>query len=172
MVQPTEGESSDASFEPSLLVAIDDDVVARFILTTSQEEIVASDECSLLFGDIPATISSGVARELREDALLIRGRESDLIGQTAMREITLFSPEEGAVKRSTVVAFTPSIENVGDLLAECRAHVRATDRLRLLTGFSGLVTVVAAFAGVLTPLIPCAWLVLTAVTMRLSQRPT
>lgn len=170
MVQPTEGVSSESLTQPTLLVAIDDDVVARFHISDTQEHLVASEGHSELPGGIPMLASSGVARELGDDVLLVRGRESDLIGQTAKREVSLFSAKEGAIQRTTVVAFTSSLGELGALLAECRAHVRAVDRLRLLAGFGGLVTVVSAFSGVLTPLIPLAWLILSGITLRISER--
>jgi hypothetical protein len=170
MVQPTEGGSQESSHEKLVLVAIDDDVVARFHVSTDQEGVIGVDEPRDWSGGVVAVQSSGVSRELGEETLLVRGNESDLIGQTAQREVTLFSPEEGSIHRTTIVAFTPALAGLDALLAECRGHIRAVDRLRLLVGIGGLMTVAAAFGGVATPALPLAWVLLAGVSVRLSQR--
>jgi cation transport ATPase len=170
MVQPTEGRTQDSAHERLVLVAIDDDVVARFHVSIDQEGVIGAHEPRDWSGGVIAVQSSGAARELGEETLLIRGNESDLIGQTAQREVTLFSPEEGSIRRTTVVAFTPALAALDTLLAECRAHVRAVDRLRLLVGIGGLMTVAAAFGGVATPALPLAWVLLAGASVRLSQR--
>jgi hypothetical protein len=170
MVQPTEGGAPELANERLVMVAIDDDVVARFHVTSNQEAVVGVQESVEWMGGVLVSPSSGAARELGDDTLLIRGNESDLIGQTAQHEVTLFSPEEGAIHRSTIVAFTPALAPLETLLAECRGHIRSVDRLRLLVGIGGLMTVAAAFGGVFTPAIPLAWVLLAGASVRLSQR--
>lgn len=165
MMQPSESTSDEEQGSCSLLVAIDDDVVARLWLTNSQEDLFMEEGGHDFPNGVEVTQSSGVARELGADTLLIRGNESDLIGQTALREVSLFSPHEETLRRSTVIAFTPEIKPLGSLIKACRLHVRAVDRLRLFAGFGGLVTLATAFAGAFTPLIPLAWLVLTGVVV-------
>jgi hypothetical protein len=165
MVQPTESGVDHERGEPLLLVAIDDDVVARFWISASQEHLFEDIEESGSADGVGLVQSSGVARELGEETLLVRGTESDLIGQTAKYEVGLFSAEEGALRRTTVVAFTPDISPLKLLVRECYAHVRSVDRLRLMVGFGGLVTVAAAFIGAFTPVIPFAWLALSAIAI-------
>jgi cation transport ATPase len=170
MVQPTEG-IGEASYggltgERSILVAIDDDVVARFRVETTQDSLVAEEGHPDWDSTVAIVPSSGVARELGTDTLLVRGHESDLIGQTAQLELTLFSAQDGAIRRSAVVAFTPALAPLSELLADCRRHCRALERCRLLVGFGGLVTVAAAFGGILTPVIPLAWLLFLGAAVR------
>lgn len=174
MIQPTEGAIDYDDGEPILLVAIDDDIVARFWISSSQEHLLSDDSSAVSAGrddrqEILFAPSTGVARELGDDTLLVRGNESDLVGQTAKREVSLFSAEEGTVRRATVVAFTPDILPLRELLSDCRAQVRSVDRLRLMVGFGGLITVASAFGGVFTPIIPFAWLTLTAIAVKLPR---
>lgn len=170
MVQPTEGvgETSydNQAGERSILVAIDDDVVARFRIETTQESLVAEEGHPEWNPAVAITPSSGVSRELGTDTLLVRGHESDLIGQTAQLELTLFSPQEGTIRRSAVVAFTPGLAPLSELLADCRRHCRALERCRLMVGFGGLITVAAAFGGIITPIIPLAWLLFLGAAVR------
>lgn len=173
MVQPTEGalEALDEghSGERTVLVAIDDDVVARFRIATTQEQIASEGAHAGWNPAVEISASSGVARELGAEVLLVRGRESDLIGQTAHLEVSLFSPQEGAIRRTSVVAFTPALLPLSDLLGDCRAHIRALERCRLLVGFGGLVTVAAAFSGIFTPAIPLAWLIFLGASVRVAS---
>lgn len=166
MVQPTEGGVDYEQSEPLLMVAIDDDVVARFWISTSQEHLF---EPSGVSEGVELVQSSGLARELGDEILLVRGGESDLVGQTAKHEVSFFSAEEGTLRRTTVVAFSPEVGPLPQLVRECRMHSRSVDRLRLLVGFGGLVTVAAAFGGAFTPIIPFSWLVLTAIAVRLPR---
>jgi hypothetical protein len=167
MVQPTDSGLEDDRGEPLLMVAIDDDIVARFWIGSSQEHLFPeADEVGESSDGVELVLSSGVSRELGEETLLVRGTESDLIGQTARHEVGLFSAEEGALRRATVVAFTPDIAPLKQLVRECYGQARSADRLRLMVGFGGLVTVAAVFIGAFTPLIPFAWLALSAIAVR------
>jgi hypothetical protein len=166
MVQPTDSGLEHEHGEPLLMVAIDDDVVARFWISTTQENLFDETGRAEASEDIDLVLSSGVSRDLGDETLLVRGNESDLIGQTAKNEVSLFSAKEGALRRTTIVAFNPSVAPLRRLVGECRSHIRSVDRQRLMVGFGGLVTVSMAFAGIFTPLIPCAWLVLTAIAVR------
>jgi hypothetical protein len=166
MVQPTDSGVEHEHGEPLLMVAIDDDVVARFWISSSQEHLFAEADSPAPSDEIELVQSSGLARELGDEVLLVRGSESDLVGQTAKHEVSFFSADEGALRRATVVAFSPEIEPLRLFVSECGMHSRAVDRLRLMVGFGGLVTVAAAFSGAFTPIIPFSWLVLTAIAVR------
>jgi hypothetical protein len=166
MMQPTESDGDAQSGSSQMLVAIDDDVVARFWIESSQEDLCSDPESATWPLGIELRQSPGVARELGPESLLIRGNESDLVGQSAQRELSLFQPEEGAIRRSSLIAFTPEIAPVAGLIRSCRAHLRAVDRLRLCAGFGGLLTIVSTFAGAFTPIVPLAWLVLTGIVVR------
>jgi len=159
MVQPSDGSTDVAGVvagaERVILVAIGDDIVARFHVALNQSAIVPSDNTSAIWnGAVTVSKSSGVARALGDTTLLIRGDESDLIGQTATREMTIFNSTEGTLRKGTMVAFTPEIAPLEHLLTECRDHSRTVDRLRLLSGFGGLMVLVSAFTGLTAPLVP------------------
>jgi hypothetical protein len=159
MVQPSDGTgesySANDGVEKIVLVAIDDDIVARFHITLDQSDLVPADNSSVVWnGGVNLSRSSDVARALGDNTLLIRGNESDLIGQTATRDVTIFDSQEGTLRKGTVVAFTPEIAPLEQLLTECRDHTRTVDRLRLISGFGGLMVLVAAFSGLTTPVVP------------------
>jgi hypothetical protein len=159
MVQPSDGTgesySANDGVEKIVLVAIDDDIVARFHITLDQSDVVPADNSSVVWnGGVNLSRSSDVARALGDNTLLIRGNESDLIGQTATRDVTIFDSQKGALRKGTVVAFTPEIAPLEQLLTECRDHTRTVDRLRLISGFGGLMVLVAAFSGLTTPVVP------------------
>jgi hypothetical protein len=153
MIQPSDGVPP-AAGEYLVLVAIDDDVVARVHVVDCQAGIVSVDSPSMWSGGVEVSVTPAVARSLEDDTLLVRGNESALVGLVAKRDITFFDSNEGAIHRSTVVAFTPELAPLEELLQDCRIDVRTVDRVRLLVGFGGLMVLAAVFAGAITPLIP------------------
>jgi cation transport ATPase len=165
MVQPTDTELATEGADTMLLVAIDDDVVARFWLSTNQEYVVSDD--SSLYG-VPTKLSSGVAQELPATTLLVRGSESDLVGQMAKTDVSLFSPQAGEIRRATVVALTPEVSHIQRLIAECRSSCRLVDRTRVLVGFCGLALIASVFAGLLTPVVPLGLMLFLMASLRLS----
>jgi cation transport ATPase len=167
MVQPTDGDDHGEAHESIVLVAIDDDVVARFWISSSQEHLVAEDSHAGRHG-VPYRLSSGVAQELSADTLLVRGSESDLVGQIARHDVALFSPKDAEIRRSTVLALAPEVGGLSELIAECRSQSKLVERTRILIGFSGLVLVASVFAGLITPVVPLGLLLLVAVSLRLS----
>jgi cation transport ATPase len=169
MVQPSDGGSAGPG-EQLVLVAIDDDVVARVRIARDQAGVIPTEGATRWHNGVHVAIAPGVARTLGEDTLLVRGKESDLVGQVAAREVSLFDISDSSLRRSTVVAFTPELAPLEGLLYECRAHIRSVDRFRLLVGFGGLVVLVAAFAGATTPLVPLLVLMLVGGVVRLSSR--
>ena len=164
MVQPTDTELASEGSDTMLLVAIDDDVVARFWLSTNQDAVV-SDES---FPGVQTKLSSGVAQELPSTTLLVRGSESDLVGQLARTDVSLFSPKSGEIRRATVIALTPEVSHIQRLLAECRDSCRLVDRTRVLFGFCGLALIASVFAGLLTPAVPLGLLLFLMASLRLS----
>jgi cation transport ATPase len=168
MVQPSDGTLTTAG-EHLVLIAIDDDVVARVHVAYDQESVIPSGVLTEWQGGISAYVSPGVARTLGDETLLIRGRESDLLAQVSSREVTLFDSEECAIKRSTLIAFTPEIAPIEALLRECRADLRTVDRFRLLVGFGGLMVLAATFAGATTPLVPLLVVAFVGAVVHLSH---
>lgn len=165
MVQPTDTELASEGSDTMLLVAIDDDVVARFWLSTNQDAVV-SDDSSL--PGVQTKLSSGVAQELPSTTLLVRGSESDLVGQLARTDVSLFSPKSGEIRRAAVIALTPEVSHIQRLLAECRDSCRLVDRTRVLVGFCGLALIASVFAGLLTPAVPLGLLLFLMASLRLS----
>lgn len=168
MVQPNDGTVASTG-EYLVLVAIDDDVVARVHVSYDQEGAISSSGASEWLGGVTATVAPGVARTLNDESLLIRGRESDLLAQIAARDVSLFDADEGAIKRSTIVAFTPEIAPIEYILKDCRADLRTVDRFRLLVGFGGLMVLAATFAGATTPLIPLLVVAFVGAVVHLSH---
>jgi cation transport ATPase len=157
MVQPNDGTADAAEDgERVVLVAIDDDVVARIHIVSGQLELMpnSGEVSSWESSGVNVSVSDCVAYAYGEESLLIRGRESDLLGVAARRECVVFNPAERKIREATVVAFTDELSGLDLLLAECHADNRNVDRFRLLVGFGGLTLVVAAFCGANTPLIP------------------
>ncbi len=167
MVQPSDGDVDEEHHDSMVLVAIDDDVVARFWISSHQEHLVVEDSHAAPHG-IPARVSTGIAQELGGDTLLVRGHESDLVGQIARNDVAIFSPKEAEIRRSSVLALTPELGCISELVAECRSHCRLVERTRILVGFSGLVIVASVFAGLLTPAVPLVMVLLVVASLRLS----
>jgi len=165
MVQPTDTELSGEGSDAMLLVAIDDDVVARFWLSTNQEGIVSEDGS---LDGVSTKLSSGVAQELPSTTLLVRGSESDLVGQLARTDVSLFTPKTGEIRRATVIALTPEVSHIQRLIAECKNSSRLVDRTRVLVGFCGLALIASVFAGLLTPAVPLGLLLFLVASLRLS----
>lgn len=168
MVQPTDSGSADESGHPVVLVAIDDDVVARFHMSTDQEGLITEEELSAWPARMELSVSSGVATQLGSDTLLVRGHESDLVGQMATYDVTLVSPKEPEIRKATILAFTPDLSALKDLLRECKQQGKLVERTRIIIGFAGFVVVAGVFAGVLTPLFPLGLLLILAASIRLA----
>ncbi len=168
MVQPADGASTESDADRLLLVAIDDDVVARFSVTTSQEFLIESEDCPSTLHGIDAALSSGVAQHLGSDTLLVRGPESDLVGQTGSVDLSLFTPQSGEIRPSTVVALSNDLTQIDRLVADCARDCRIVERTRILLGFSGLVLIASVFSGLITPVIPLVLLGLVCASLRLS----
>lgn len=157
MVQPSDGVAATLEVgERVVLVAIDDDVVARIHLVSDQCALVPDpgDLARWEVSGVSVSVSEGIACAHGEGKLLIRGSESDLLGVTALRECVVFNPSERKLPEATVIALTSELAGLDPLLAECYADNRNVDRFRLLVGFGGLTIVVATFCGANTPLIP------------------
>jgi cation transport ATPase len=169
MIQPSDG-AAPALGEHLVMVAIDDDVVARAHVIDGQASVLCADHSSIWAGDVQVSVAPGVARSLGDETLLVRGNESALVGQMATRDVTFFDPREGAIHRSTVVAFNPEIGPLEDLLMDCRTDVRTVDRVRLLVGFGGLMVLASVFAGAVTPLIPLLLVSFVGMVVHLSTR--
>lgn len=170
MVQPSDGRLSPEVDTKLVLVAIDDDVIARINIVSHQKVVVNPDAPIQWEGGTTASLAPGVGRTLGDDVLLIRGRESALLGQSAEREMTFFDLNDGIIRRSTLLSFSPQLEPLQAILCECQRHIRSVDRFRLLVGFGGLALLVAVFVGIATPVIPLILVVSVSTLVHLSHR--
>jgi len=168
MVQPADGAVSESDGEQVLLVAIDDDVVARFGIISSQEFLIENEARPSPLRGVETVLSSGVAQHLGSHTLLVRGPESDLVGQTGSVDISLFTPESGEIRPSTVVALTGDLTQVDRLVLDCAADCRIVERTRVLLGLSGLILIGSVFSGFVTPLVPLVLLGIVWASLRLS----
>ena len=109
-----------------------------------------------------------MAQELPSTTLLVRGSESDLVGQVARTDVSLFAPKTGEIRRATVIALTPEVSHIQRLIAECKNSSRLVDRTRVLVGFCGLALIASVFAGLLTPAVPLGLLLFLMASLRLS----
>jgi len=169
MIQPSDGGGY-SSGEQLVLVAIDDDVVARIHVANDQSDVVPTEGFAVWNGAVAVSTAPGVAQSLGAERLLVRGNESDLVARIARSEVTFFDPEEGLLRRSTVVAFNPELAPLEGLLDECRSLSRTVDRMRLLIGFGGLMVLGATFMGAVTPLVPLIVLAFVGTVVHLSHR--
>jgi cation transport ATPase len=98
MIQPSDGVAPTLG-EHLVMIAIDDDVVARVHVIDNQAAVVTADLPMTWNGDVHISVAPGVARSLENETLLVRGNESDLLGQMANCDMTFFDPSEGVIRR-------------------------------------------------------------------------
>lgn len=162
-IQPTDSLVDEGSGDRVILVAIGDDVLARFWVTFGQGEIV-SDEAQLRWPkNLHGRLADAAERELAAHTLLVRGDESDVIGRSHSPEVAFLKPNTLEVPSSSVVALTSHLELIPALVKDCRRHVHEVMRARAWILFATFVAVCLVFAGVVTPLLPIALVPIIAV---------
>jgi cation transport ATPase len=156
LIQPTESLVEEGAQERVVLVAIGDDLIARFVVAYGQTDLL-SDEALLKWPrNLTGRIIDEGERELSADVLLVRGDESDLVGRSHSPEIALLKPNTLEVPSASVVALSSHLDLVPALVKECRRHVHEVLRARAWLLFATFVSVCLVFAGFVTPLIPVA----------------
>lgn len=154
LIQPTESSFDAGTHDQVVLVAIGDDLIARFWVTYGQESLFSSESVNEWPKGLRGTIVDPEARELGGNCLLVRGKESDTLGRVHSPEVVFFDKTRLEVPTASIVALTSHIALLPQLVAECRKHMRDVTRARAWILFAGFVSVVLVFAGVVTPLLP------------------
>ncbi len=155
MLQPSDIVATSPS-EGVLLVAIDNDVIARFWLRYGQEELLGESPVNLWPEGITTVVSSGTQGELTPQTLLVRGRESDVLGRAHTLEVARFSGERFELPKATLVVLTASLRGLPAMLSDLRAGSQRTTQRRVVLAAATVVCLVAIFGGLLSALVPLA----------------
>lgn len=156
LIQPTESALEEGSEDKVVLVAIGDDLIARFWVAFGQVDLLSEDSMQRWPKNLSGRIVDPTERELAGDVLLVRGDESDVVGRAHSPEVALLKPNTLEVPSASVVALTAHVDLIPSLVKECRKHVHEVFRARAWILFATFVSVCLVFAGFVTPLIPVA----------------
>lgn len=156
LIQPTESALEGDSEDRVVLVAIGDDLIARFWVAFGQADLLSEEALHRWPKNLHGRLVDGAERELGGDALLVRGDESEVVGRSHSPEVALLKPNTLEVPPTSVVALTPHVDLIPALVKECRKHVHEVFRARAWILFATFVSVCLVFAGFVTPLIPVA----------------
>ena len=162
LIQPTESLVEEGSDDKVVLVAIGDDLIARFWVAFGQSDLLSEEALHRWPKNLHGRLIDPAERELAADMLLVRGDESESVGRTHSPEVAFLKSNTLEVPSSSVVALTGHVELVPMLVKECRRHVHEVLRARAWILFATFVSVCLVFAGLVTPLIPVALLPLVA----------
>ncbi|MEN9844989.1 MAG: hypothetical protein RIS36_136 [Pseudomonadota bacterium] len=156
LIQPTESDLEGGSADKAVLVAIGDDLIARFWVAFGQVDLLSEDALHRWPKNLHGRVVDATERELGGGALLVRGYESDVVGRVHSPEVALLKPNTLEVPSASVVSLTPHVDLIPSLVKECRKHVHEVYRARAWILFATFVSVCLVFAGFVTPLIPVA----------------
>jgi len=156
LIQPSESALEEGSEDRVVLVAIGDDLIARFWVAFGQGDLLSEEALHRWPKNLHGRLVESAERELAGDVLLVRGEESDVVGRAHSPEIALLKPNTLEVPPASVVALTPHVDLIPTLVKECRKHVHEVFRARAWILFATFVSVCLVFAGFVTPLIPVA----------------
>jgi hypothetical protein len=156
LIQPTESAVEEGSDDRIVLVAIGDDLIARFWVAFGQVDLLTEESLHRWPKHLHGRLLESTERELPGDTLLVRGDESDVVGRSHSPEVALLKPNTLEVPSTSLVALTPYVDLLPALIKECRAHVHEVLRARAWILFATFVSVCLVFAGFVTPLIPIA----------------
>lgn len=156
LIQPTESALEEGSEDRVVLVAIGDDLIARFWVAFGQADLLSEDALHRWPKHLHGRLIDPSERELAGDVLLVRGDESDVVGRAHSPEVALLKPNTLEVPSASVVALTPHVDLIPVLVKECRKHVHEVFRARAWILFATFVSVCLVFAGFVTPLVPVA----------------
>jgi hypothetical protein len=156
LIQPSESSLEEAAEDRVVLVAIGDDLIARFLVAFGQADLLSDEALHKWPRNLNGRVVDVAERELPADVLLVRGEESDFIGRTHFPEVALLKPNTLEVPSASVVALTSHVDLIPALVRECRKHVHEVLRARGWILFATFMSVCLVFAGFVTPLIPIA----------------
>lgn len=153
MLQPSDIVTT-APDEGVLLVAIDNDVIARFWIRFGQGDLIGESVVSSWPEGLTTVVSSGIQGEITPKTLLIKGRESEVIGRSHALEVARFAGERFELPKATLVALTSSLRGLPMILSELRTFTRRSAQLRVVLAGATLLCLVAIFGGLLNALVP------------------
>jgi hypothetical protein len=153
MLQPSDIVTTSPE-ERVLLVAIDNDVIARFWIRYGQGDLVSQSVVSPWPADIKVLPSTGAQGEITAGTLLIKGRESAVLGRSHSLEVARFDGERFEFPKATLVALTARLHHLPVLLRELHAFNRRASHLRLIIAGATLVCLVAVLGGLLSAIVP------------------
>jgi hypothetical protein len=153
MLQPSDIVTT-APGEGVLLVAIDNDVIARFWLRFGQVDLIGESVVSAWPEGVTSVASSGTQGEITPETLLVRGKESEVVGRSHALEVARFSGERFELPKATLVALTSSLRGLPVMISDFRALTRRSSQLRLVLAGATLVCLVAIFGGLLSAVVP------------------
>jgi cation transport ATPase len=153
MLQPSDIVTT-APGEGVLLVAIDNDVIARFWLRFGQGDLIGESVMSSWPEGVTTAASSGIQGEITPETLLVRGNESEVIGRSHALEVARFGGERFELPKATLVMLSSSLRGLPVLLSDIRAFTRRAAQLRVILAGATLVCLVAIFGGLLSALVP------------------
>ncbi len=153
MLQPSDIVTT-AQDEGVLLVAIDNDVIARFWLRFGQGELIGESVVSPWPEGVTTAASSGIQGEITPETLLVRGRESEVVGRSHTLEVARFGGERFELPKATLVALPSSLRRLPVMLSELRSFTRRSAQLRVVLAGATLVCLIAIFGGLLNALVP------------------
>jgi hypothetical protein len=153
MLQPSDIVATSPG-EGVLLVAIDNDVIARFWLRYGQADLIGESVVSPWPAGVATAISSGAQGEITPHTLLVRGAESEVLGRSHSLEVARFSGDRFELPKATLVALMGSLRGLPAMLSGLAAFARRAAQLRVVLVGATLVCLVAIFGGLLSALVP------------------
>lgn len=155
-MQPTDTLIEESDTDRVVLVAIGDDVLARFWVAFGQYDTISEESQHRWPKNLHGRVADVGEREFPADSLLVRGDESDVVGRSHSPELRLLIPNTLEVPSSSLVALTSHLELLPALVKDCRRHVHEVLRARAWILFATFVGICLVFAGFITPVLPLA----------------
>jgi cation transport ATPase len=166
-MQPTDTLIEESDTDRIVLVAIGDDVLARFWVSFGQQDAVSEESQHRWPKNLHGRVADVGEREFPADTLLVRGDESDVVGRAHSPELRLLIPNTLEVPSSSLVALTSRLELLPLLVKDCRRHVHEVLRARAWILFATFVGICLVFAGFVTPVLPLALVPIVALCILL-----
>jgi len=155
MLQPSELATTSVN-ERVFLVALGTNVIARFWIDLGQSSLVSESSGQVWPRGVHAVAATGVKGELKDDTLLVRGRESEVLGRSARLEVARSSHDRIELPKATLVAITDRLDDLPELLRGLAVQQRRLSKVKFLAAASALVCIAAGFTGLFSALIPAA----------------
>jgi len=141
--------------ERALLVAIDNEVIARFWVRYGQAALLGRSVVGLSWPEgLKVSMSTGAQGELTPNTLLVKGEESEVLGRSHALEVVRFAGERFELPSAVLIALTPSLRDLPTILHDLQVVSRGMLRLKALVAIAGVVSLAAVFSGVLSAVVP------------------